>query len=300
MKKLSLVLLAGLLVACSSSDNVVINSFKTGDTQFANEVELSAQLRSAQIQPVTLNKLQFQMASLENNNRIDITADSPVVNFPEGNSFVAALFLPENISGFTFVLESKAGRTVFVPSVTFLDENLQEVARIDNAQFKDNSFFSIEKAFSGEQAQSIRYMLVYSKDSELNGKTEVVNVAREYELNKGNDVSELAFPRLYAKHSPIGRINIRFENLFFSAEAIHNRLVTEGNNQNKTTTFRTPTVVQTPTILTDTETFYLEQISKAVKEGNLTRAKKLVEEAERAGSKKAKSHYSTELGKQQQ
>lgn len=292
MKKLCLVLLASLLVACSTSDNIVKDSLRTWEAQFVNEAKLTAQLRSEQTTPVALNELAFQRVSLDHSNRIDITADSPIVNFPEGNSFVAALFLPEHISRFTFVLESKAGSTVFVPSVIFLDENLQQVARIANAQFNDERFFSIEKAFSSEQAQAIRYILIYSKDSDLDGKSEVVNVAREYELKKGNAVSEIAFPKLYAKHSPIGRLKIRLEDVFYSAEAIHDGLPAEGSKQNKTVKFITaPIVVETPTILSDTERFYLEQISKALQQGNDLRAKRLVEEAQRAGSTKAQAHY---------
>ncbi|MFT7053009.1 MAG: maltose operon protein, partial [Psychromonas sp.] len=190
LKNLWFVLLASLLTACSASDNYVAHSFHTKDSQFTDVVKLTTKLRSPQVTSVAVNSLPFQMLSLKSDNHINITADSPVVNFPEGNSFVAALLAPENVNQFTFVLESTVGRTVFVPHVIFLNENLQEIARIDNAQFKNNKFFSIKKAFGGEQAQSIRYMLVYSKDSDLNGKTEVVNVAREYELDMGHDVSE--------------------------------------------------------------------------------------------------------------
>ncbi|WP_372882629.1 MalM family protein [Psychromonas sp.] len=293
MKNLWFVILAVLLAACSSTDNFVSNSFGSWDRQFANEAKLTAQLRSPQAAPVSLNRLEFQMLSLESNNRIDITADSPIVNFPEGNSYTAALFLPEHINRFTFVLQSDAGRTVFVPSVIFLDENLQEVSRIDNAQFNPKGFFSVEKVFTGEISQAIRYIVVYSKDSVLDGRSERLDPAREYELKKGKELPEQSFPKLYSKHSPIGQLELRFEDVFFSAQSISKLGATE-----EIRTFKPATPVKAPTILSDTEAFYLEQISKAVKENNLSRALSLVDEAERAGSKKAKSHYRTELGKQ--
>ena len=285
LKNLFCILLVGLLAACSSSDNFI---FRISDTQLDAAEKLTTQLRTEQIKSVSQNSLSFQMASLDSNNHIDITADSPVVKFLEGNSFVAPLFLPEHLDRFTFVLESAASRTVFVPSVIFLNENLEEVVSINNALFNSKGFFSIEKTFSGEIAQSIRYMLVYSKDSELNGRTEIVNVAREYELSKGKVVTEVSFPRLYVKHSPIGKLDIRFEDVFYSAEASTNSLDRKNSKQTSPTD-------EKPVILSDTEDFYLQQISKALQEGNDSRAKLLVKEAQRAGSIKAQAYYMEEL-----
>ncbi len=292
MKNLYLVLIAGLLSACSSSDNFVSDSFHPRDAQFTETAQLIAQLRSEQITAVALHELTFQKLSLDSSNHINITANSPVVNFPEGNAFVAALFLPEHIGQFTFVLESPVGRTVLVPSVVFLNENLQQVSRIDNAQFNKKGFFSIEKAFSSKEAQAIRYILVYSKNSELDGKTEVVDVAREYELSKGRVLPETT--KLYAQHSPIGRMNIRFKDVFFTAQSINQRPISDD-----TVSFKASPDVKAPTILSDTEAFYLQQISKALQQGNAVRAKRLVEEAQRAGSTKAQAHYMEALKKQQ-
>ena len=300
MKNLCIVLIAGLLAACSSSDNFVIDSFRTSEARFSDVTELTAQLRSAQVTAVPLNSLAFQKVSLLRSNRIDITADSPIVHFPEGNSFVAALLLPEHISTFTFTLESIIGRTVFVPSVIFLDENLQEVSRIDDGQYNGKRFISMKKELSAEVAATIRYILLYSKDSALDGKTELVDPAREYELSKGKELPKYSYPKLYTKHSPIGNINVHFKDVFFSVPTINAGLATEKAKQNKAGTVGSADVAAEPTILSDTEAFYLQQISKAIQEGNLSRAKSLVEEAQRAGSTKAKLHYMEALKKQQQ
>lgn len=289
LKKLWFVLLASLLAACSSSDNFVTNSWRAWDSQFTDIAKLNSQLRS-----VGIDSLPFQAVSLEGSNRINITANSPIVNFPEGNSFVAALLIPENINKFTFILESLIGRTVFVPHVIFLNENLQEVSRIDDFEYKPAGFLLMQKEFKVELTQDIRYILVYSQNGDLEGRTEIVDVAREYELKKGKELPESSYPKLYAKHSPIGNINVYFKDVFFSAQSIKQGLATED-----TTMFKSAPLVKAPAILNDTEAFYLEQISKAIKEDNLVRAKSLVKEAERAGSTKAQSHYLKELGKQQ-
>lgn len=282
LKNICFVLLAGLLAGCSSSGNVVNDTSRAVKSQFADIEKLTEQLRTEQVNPVPLNKLAFRMLSLESTNRIDITADSPIVNFPEGNSFVAALLLPERMSSFSFSLDSITGRTVFMPSVLFLDKNFQEIVRIDDVEL-NNRALSLQKDFSEEMANKTRYILVYTKDSELDGKTALRDIAREYEEAKGNELSEITYPKPYAKHSPIGNINVSLKNVFFSAQTIDAGLVPEDSAQNKTVTLSTAPLVEAPIILSDTEAFYLQQISKAIKDDNLSRAKSLVEEAERAG-----------------
>jgi len=302
LKKLWFIPLLSLLVACTSSNDLVITSpFSKWDTQFTDVVQLTKQLRSGQVEPVPLNDLLFQMVSLDNNNKIDITANSPIVNFPEGNSFVATLLLPEHISRFNFTLESTAGRTVFVPSVIFLDENMREVDHIADAQFNAKGFFTIEKELTAEISEAIRYIVIYSKDSELDGKTELVDPAREYEFrSKGIELSEYSFPKLYAKHSPIGKMTVNLKDVFFRAQTKNSNIATHNALANKTTTLESPLVAEGPIILSDTEAFYLKQISKAIKENNLSRALTLVEEATRVGSTKARLHYMREIEKQQQ
>ena len=49
--------------------------------------------------------------------------------------------------------------------------------------------------------------------------------------------------------------------------------------------------IPAPTMLSETETFYSSQIEKAVKAGDIDKAMQLVNEAERAGSTKAKSVF---------
>ena len=294
LKNLWFVLLASLLTACSSSDNFVANAFRAENAQFTDAKNLTSQLRSPQVTSVTINSLPLQQLSLESSNRINITADSPIVNFPEGNSFVAALLVPKDLNKFTFVLESVVGRTVFVPHVIFLNESLVEVSRIDDFEYKTAGFLLIQKEMDAELTADIRYILIYSQDSDLDGRTEIFDAAREYELNKGNAVSDISFPRRYAKHSPIGKLNIRLKDVFFSAPVL---IAGENPTKNKANKMTIKTIDAAPSILSDTENFYLQLISKAIKENNLSRAVMLVEEAERAGSKKAKIYYQQELDK---
>jgi len=288
------VLLAtSLLGACASSNNRVANSLQTWDAAVSTTTELSTQLRSPQTVTIPLDQIAFQLATIDSVNNLKINTNSPIVSFPEGNSFVGGLFLPKHISRFTFALESDAGRTVFVPSVIFLNDNLQVLSRIDDVQFNSKGYFSFEKEFNADSAQGIRYIVVYSKDSELDGKSELIDIAREYELMKGKELPELSYPKLYSKHSPIGNVSVNLSEVYFNTQAINNEL------QVKQTTTAVSKSADMPTILADTEAFYLEQISNAIKADNGKRAMSLVEEAERAGSTKARAHYDSVLNAQQ-
>ncbi len=289
LKKLYFVLLPVLLVGCSAVD-LVTDSARAVGTQFSDSGKLTQQLRSSQVNLVALENLTFRVLSLDNANRIDITADSQAIALADGNSFVAPLLLPENISRFTFSLESITGRTVFVPSVLFLDENFQELTRISDAILIDQSLM-LEKIFDEKMTSNVRYIVVYTKDSELNGKTELRDIMREYEESRGKTLSEIDYPKPYSQHAPIGNINVTIKDAYFDANIAKKRQETKEVKEQVTPT------IQTVDILNDTEAFYLQQISKAINEGELSRAKSLTEEAVRAGSTKALPHYIDEISK---
>jgi len=289
LKKLVFVLLAGLQVACSSS----MDSVQTSTKPYSEGAALTEDLRSPNVKTVSLEQVDFQKLSLDHKNRIDITDESPVMRFAEGNSYVAALLLPDNLSHYTFHLESPANSTVFVPSVVFLDIHNQPVLKINDAQFTANDTFVFSETLSKEQTALIRYALIYSKNSDLDGKTAMRDVAREYELQKGKTLSEASYPIPYAKHSPTGKLNVSLEQVFYLAEKPVHKIPVQATEKVKEVS--DIVVDDTPVILSDTEQFYLDQISKAIKEKDYDRAIKLVQEAERAGSTKARSYYDMEM-----
>ena len=55
-----------------------------------------------------------------------------------------------------------------------LNEYLQEVSRIDDAQYNPKGFLFMQKELSVELTPDIRYILVYSQDSDFDGRTEIV------------------------------------------------------------------------------------------------------------------------------
>ncbi|MDO6764872.1 MalM family protein [Agarivorans sp. 1_MG-2023] len=318
MKKVLTVVVACVLAsACSSSSNdkplEVTDPFRTWGAQFADEAKIAANLQSSSVSPKLPSQLQYQLLSLDRTNRIDVTEKSPVVQFPEGNSYTAALLIPDDISQFTFHLDSLVARTVFVPTAIFYDQGLNEVLRVESTTLDPEGFLSMQQAITPEQAKQARYLLVYSKATEYGGKTELIDPKVVYEEKTGGGLPS-AF-KYYSKHSPIGNLDVRFSEVLFSSSYV----TSAEPKQNLTPVEAAPvkadaaaaTAVATTTavaankapsadMLSDTESFYLDQISKAVAQDDLTRALNLVEEAERAGSTKAQSHFMQQLKKQQQ
>ncbi|GAB1621653.1 MalM family protein [Agarivorans albus] len=321
MKKVLTVIVGCILASgCSSSSDEkpfeVTDPFRTWNTQYVDEAKIAANLQSNNVSPLLPSQLQYQLLALDRTNRIDVTEKSPVVRFPEGNSYTAALLIPDNINQFTFHLDSIVGRTVFVPTVIFYDERLKEITRVEDTTLNAEGFLSMKHDLMPEQAKQARYVLVYSKATEFAGRTELIDPKSVYEEKTGGGLPP-AF-KYYSKHSPIGNLDIRFSDVLFSSSFVTTPAST--SQQNVTPVEPAPVKAESAStaaaatattavvasqakdeeMLSDTENFYLEQISKAVEKNDLSRALNLVEEAERAGSSKAQSHFMEQLKKQQQ
>ncbi len=310
-KKLALVVVCGLLSACSNSGEQrpleVTDPFRTWGTQFVDEAKIAANLKSGNVSVKQANQLQYQLLSVDRTNRIDVTETSPVVAFPEGRSYTAALLIPDNISQFTFHLDSIVSRTVFVPTAVFYDQALNEVLRVEETELNQDGFLSMKQQLTPEQSQRARYILIYSKASEYGGKTELIDPKTVYEEKNGGGGLPPAF-KYYTKHSPIGNLDIRFSSVKYRSSQF-GVVGTQSNNQAVAATPVVATAAATATatapaqqveMLNDTEAFYLQQISKAVAQDDLSRALNLVEEAERAGSSRAQTHFMQQLKIQQQ
>ncbi|MGY5451011.1 MalM family protein [Agarivorans sp. MS3-6] len=309
---LTVVLGCVLMSACSSSSDdkplEVTDPFRTWGAQFSDEAAIAENLKSSSVTPLLPTQLQYQLLVLDRTNRIDVTEQSPVVHFAEGNSYTAALLVPENMNQFTFHLESIVSRTVFVPTVVFYDESLKEILRIEETTLDPEGFLTMKMPISAELAGQTRYILVYSKATQYGGKTELIDPKTVYEEKNGGGLP--ATFKYYSKHSPIGNLNIRFADVLFSS-TFASSPISQTNTvaaDAKTSAVASTAVVGTAAVasskdadmLSDTEDFYLEQISKAVAKDDLARALNLVEEAERAGSTKAQSHFMEQLKKHQQ
>jgi maltose operon periplasmic protein len=269
------VILVILLTACTTRNNLADKSADMYSPMPSNLSQSTSLLRSADVQIVSFDSLLYKKLSLNINNRIKISETSPIIKFTEGNAFVAALVIPDSLSKFTFLLKSTIGNTVFIPHVIFLNQNLQEVGRIDDISNDNAGNLLMRKTFDENLAMSMRYIIVYSQDKDLDGKTELFDISREYEIKKGRVVPESN--KLYAKHEPIGTINIAFEDVFYSAHSL-SQSSTSGEDSIVNGIIEDNEVQKKSIMLSDTK-FYLDEIGKAIKDGDLEHALRLIEKA---------------------
>ncbi len=275
LKNQWLVILVILLTACTSGVNLKDKSSGISSPTSNNVSEFTSLLRSTDVPVVSFDSLLYKKLSLDSNNSINISETSPIVNFAEGNAFVAALIIPDGLGKFTFVLRSTIGNTVFIPHVIFLNQNLQEVWRIDDISNDKAGHLLMKSTFDGNLAKNMRYVIVYSQDKDLDGKTELFDISREYELKKGRVVPKAN--KVYATHEPIGTVNIAIEDVFYRSNSLS--ISSSGGEDDIVKGFTMPNDDQKTSIMLRESEYYLDEISKAIKDGDLEHALRLVEKA---------------------
>ncbi|WP_432455625.1 MULTISPECIES: MalM family protein [unclassified Agarivorans] len=298
-KHYSLLLISACLVACSSTQAVdVEDPFRGWGSQFSDQTELRNRL-DAQQPSVQIEQLSYRLLSADRTNRVDIGLNSSVVEFAEGRSYVAALALPEHLEQVEVEVDSLITNMVFVPTIAVYDKQLQPLAKFNQTTLSAEGFLTIKQQFSPTLARKARYILVYTAHEQLFGKTELIDPKVAYELKMGID--RPAARKVYAKHSPIGQINIRLNKVQFGSQF----KATTSNSAGATvlataaaTSLVEPSKVQAVTVLQPaTEQFYQQQIRLAIAEGNIEQALLFLKEAEAAGSNTAQ-HTFTEAIKE--
>ena len=149
------------------------------------------------------------------------------------------------------------------------------------------------------------YMIVYAPADQLSGSTTILHPSKAFARANGTVEPDIKDPVI--PHSPWGLVQIKVKDMaqgsgleaVFKPEYADKVAMSQGQQVAAiattaavTTTATTAVVAKpAPAMLSETEAFYQSQIEKAVKAGDIDKAMKLVNEAERAGSTKAKSVF---------
>ncbi|MFQ2821363.1 MalM family protein [Aeromonas allosaccharophila] len=239
-----------------------------------------------------------------------IDGKQPTFQFDEGMSYFAAYRLPANTGNLAIKVASQVSKTVLVPKVIMLDSQFkvtrvlgesvftyQPAHLLDNDRIEGKVF--VDRSMPGNPAAET-YMIVYAPASELVGSTTILHPAKAFA--RANQTVEPAMPDPVIPHSPWGLLQIEVVDMakgqgleaVFKSEYADKVAMSQGA-QATAVAVTTATVVApsqpVPAMLSETETFYQSQIEKAVKAGDIDKAMKLVNEAERAGSTKAKTVF---------
>lgn len=228
---------------------------------------------------------------------------------------VAAYSVPANIGELTLTLASEVNKqtSVFAPNVLILDQNMTPSA------FFPSSYFTYQEpgVMSADRLEGVMrltpalgqqklYVLVFTTDKDLQQTTTLLDPAKAYAKGVGNAVPDIPDP--IARHTTDGLLKLKVKTSSSSSVLVGPLFgssgpgpVTVGNTAATAVTYAAPAaavaapapqpVKKSEPMLNDTESYFNQAIKDAVAKGDVDKALKLLDEAERLGSKSARSTF---------
>ena len=228
---------------------------------------------------------------------------------------VAAYSVPANIGELTLTLTSEVNKqtSVFAPNVLILDQNMTPSA------FFPSSYFTYQEpgVMSADRLEGVMrltpalgqqklYVLVFTTDKDLQQTTTLLDPAKAYAKGVGNAIPDIPDP--IARHTTDGLLKLKVKTSSSSSVLVGPLFgssgpgpVTVGNTAAPAVTYAAPAaavaapapqpVKKSEPMLNDTESYFNQGIKDAVAKGDVDKALKLFDEAERLGSKSARSTF---------
>ncbi|MBC1186825.1 MULTISPECIES: maltose operon protein MalM [Kluyvera] len=300
MKKslVALCLSAGLLASVPGISLADVN-YVPQNTSAAPTIPTSA-LQQLTWTPVDQSKVQSTQ----------ISTGGQSLNVPGITGNVVAYSVPANIGELTLTLTSEVNKqtNVFAPNVLILDQNMTPSA------FFPSSYFTYQApgVMSADRLEGVMrltpalgqqklYVLVFTTDKDLQQTTTLLDPAKAYAKGTGNAVPDIPDP--VAKHTTDGLVKLKVKTNSSSSVLVGPLFgssgpapVTVGNTASAPAAAPVVAPVAAPAakaepMLDDTETYFNNGIKQAVAKGDIDKALKLMNEAERLGSKSARSTF---------
>ncbi|MDE9615663.1 maltose operon protein MalM [Citrobacter portucalensis] len=228
---------------------------------------------------------------------------------------VAAYSVPANIGELTLTLSSEVNKqtSVFAPNVLILDQNMTPSA------FFPSSYFTYQEpgVMSADRLEGVMrltpalgqqklYVLVFTTDKDLQKTTTLLDPAKAYAKGVGNAIPDIPDP--IARHTTDGLLKLKVKTSSSSSVLVGPLFgssgpgpVTVGNTAAPAVAYAAPAaavaapapqpVKKSEPMLNDTESYFNQAIKDAVAKGDVDKALKLLDEAERLGSKSARSTF---------
>lgn len=301
--KLSLAALAVVLSGCSSVTMPQSGSVVPGQVNEAKQALASAQSCCA-----SLSSLRYQPLP-EGDSVLTIDGHSQAFRFEEGMSYLGAYALPDNTGDLVIKVAAQIGKSAFVPQVLMLDSHFQVTRVLGKSLFSyqpahmlDDDRIEGTVYVSRTALKPEAYMVIYTPAAELTGSTTVLHPAKAFARAHSTQEPDIKDPVI--PHSPWGLIQIQVEDRAkmqgldntFKAEYADKVALSQGVQPTAAVATGAAVAVAAkpkpaPAMLSETEAFYRSQIGNAVKAGDIEKAMKLVDEAERAGSTSARQAF---------
>jgi len=257
------------------------------------------------VSPDSLQRLNWQPADTSRAVTTLLSESDSGKALPGIRGPVAAYSLPANQGELTVTLSSEvADNRVFAPNVLVLDENLRPAA------WFPSQFFAYQQpgVMSADRLEGVMkltpvpgqqkiYLLVFTTDNDLTQTTTLVDPAKAYAKGTGHAVPDIPDP--VATHSQTGRLKLNVSTSSASSILVGPLFgssapapVMVGNTQPPApAAVRPASVVKPAPLENDTESYFNQNIRQAVSQGNIDKALKLLNEAERLGSTSARQTF---------
>lgn len=304
MKKsfIALCLSAGLLVVAPAVSLAAVNIVPQ-DVSAAPSIPASA-----------LQQLHWMPVSPSQTLSSDVSAAGQTLNVAGISGPVMAYSVPANIGELNITLTSKvSNESVYAPNVLVLDQNFTPAAFFPSHFFtyqepgvmSDNRLEGTMKLTPALGQQKL-YLLVFTTQKDLQQTTQMVDPAKAYAKGNGNAVPDIPDP--IARHGVTGSLAVKASTSSSSSILVGPLFgssgpgpVTVGNTAAPAYSAQpapaaAPVAAPAPAVksepmLNDTESYFNQAIKQAVAKGDVDKALKLLDEAERLGSKSARSTF---------
>lgn len=271
----------------------------------------------------SLQQLQWTPVDQSKTQTTTLATSGQSLNAPGIAGPVAAYSVPANIGELTITLTSEVDKqtSVFAPNVLVLDQNLTPAA------FFPSSYFTYQEpgVMSADRLEGVikltpalgqqkLYLLVFTTDKDLQQTTKLLDPAKSYAKGTGNAIPDIPDP--IARHTTDGTLKLKVKTSSGSSILVGPLFgssgpgpVTVGNTAAPATAYAAPApapvaapamahAAPAPTpaaksepVLNDTENYFNQAIKQAVNSGDIDKALKLLNEAERLGSTSARSTF---------
>lgn len=229
---------------------------------------------------------------------------SATINQGDIQGAVAAFALPADRGSLEITLSSIAtGKTVYAPNVLVLDEQMRPAAFYPSSYFpyQQPGIVSSDRLegtlkLTPALGQKQIYLLVYTTRQDLAETTQMVNPAKAYAAGVGNAVPDIPDP--IARHTTTGLLSLKVSAEQKSGNVMIGQVFPSSAPAaapvmvGRTAPAAAPAVTKPDApMLDDSESYFNDAIKKAVKAGDVDKALKLLDEAERLGSKTARKTF---------
>lgn len=218
---------------------------------------------------------------------------------------VAAYSVPANIGELTLTLTSEVNKqaSVFAPNVLILDQNMTPSAFFPSSYFYLSAAGRHERRPAGRRdapdacvgAAETLCSGVYDR-KDLQQTTTLLDPAKAYAKGVGNSIPDIPDP--VARHTTDGVVKLKVKTNSSSSVLVGPLFGSSGTGPVTVGNTAAPVAAPAPVapkksepMLNDTESYFNKAIKDAVAKGDVDKALKLLDEAERLGSTSARSTF---------